>query len=578
MIARLKGSRFSVLFQEFVAQFFISESVTSDHQLRTAAIGVMAFLVTPGFLHSMQLSIPFEFFWFRFPELLEPFIRLNATLFITYGIVAMGVIAAFTWDALGFDRRDAMVLGPLPVSGAIVISAKLAALGALLLSGAAAVNVMTAFPFAMVASNHTGAIAALRHFTGHMIATMCAATFVFCGLVTIRALVGMIGDRREAITSLVQFVLVSAVLCFFVLAPTALRVTHGRRGAARAYMVQIPAWSPTNWFLGLYETIRGSSGPELWSSALVAIGVTLGSLTLAILATIAGYRRQLQLALAPSASAASQGAAPMRRALARVIVGRDRIARATADFIIQTFARNRPQQAPVAMNTAVGLAIVVAGLSRSASDLSALMRPRTAVLWIPLLLAYWATIGLRASFFVPSELPASWTFQSNAPLRSRAYWSAVRASLIAIIVPPAATLALALGFAVGWRVAAWHALIVTSVLVLFLEVIALTIDYIPFTRPYPPGHAKLKLLWPLYLFGMFAVAFWPTRYELRILDDPAALRQMTAWIGVAIAVLEVVGRWRALKWSVTWDEEVPDGLSSVTVLSIGNPLHNAAGN
>src|SRR2546426_5216667 len=56
----------------------------------------------------------------------------------------------------------------------------------------------------------------------------------------------------------------------------------------------------------------------------------------------------------------------------------------------------RPQQAPIAMNTAVGLAIVVAGLSRSASDLSGLMRPRTAVLWIPLLLAYWAKIG-RAS-------------------------------------------------------------------------------------------------------------------------------------------------------------------------------------
>jgi len=575
MIPRLKGSRFSVLFREFFSQFFISESVTSDHQLRTAAIGVMAFLVTPGFLHSMELSVPFEFIWFRSPELLDPLIRLNATLFITYGIVAMGVIAAFTWDALGFDRRDAMVLGPLPVSRTTVISAKLAALAALLLSGAAVVNVMTAFPFAMVASNHTGAIAALRHFTGHMIATMCAATFVFCVLVTMRTLVGMIGERREAITSFVQFVLVSSVLCFFVVAPMALRVARGRRGAARAVMMPIPAWSPTNWFLGLYETIRGSSGPELRSNAAMAIELTLASIAIAILATVAGYRRQLQLALAPSASAASRGAAPMRRALARVIVGRNRIARATADFIIQTFARNRPQQAPVAMNTAVGLAIAVAGLSRSASDLSALMRPRTAVLWIPLLLAYWATIGLRASFFVPSELPASWTFQSNAPARSRAYWSAVRASLIAIIVPPAATLALALGFAVGWRVAAWHALIVTSVLVLFLEVIALTIDYIPFTRAYPPGHAKLKLLWPLYLFGMFAVALWPTRYELSILGDPESLVRMAGWIGAAIVVLEVIGRWRALKWTVTSDEEVPDGLSSVTVLSIGRVLPQA---
>jgi len=235
-----------ILFREFCDQFLISESVTSDHQLRTAFIGVIAFLITPGFLRSMQLSIPLEFFALRFPEMVEPFIRLNATIFITYGMVAMGVIAAFTWDALGFDRRDAMVLGPLPVSGATVITAKLGALAALLLAGAAAVNVMTAFPFAMVASNHTGGIAALRHFTGHMVATMCAATFVFCVLVTMRALVGMIGEHREAITSFVQFILVSAVLCYFVLAPAAVRITRGRRGTARVAMFEIPQWSPTN--------------------------------------------------------------------------------------------------------------------------------------------------------------------------------------------------------------------------------------------------------------------------------------------------------------------------------------------
>ena len=567
-IERLKRSTFGVLVREFVGQFFISESVTSDHQLRTAAIGVMVFLMTPGFLRSMSLGVPFEFFWFRAPEMLEPFLRLNATLFIVYGIVAMGVIAAFTWDALGFDRRDAMVLGPLPVRGGTVISAKLTALAALLLSGAAVVNVMTAFPFAMVASNHTGGIAALRHFTAHMVATMCAATFVFCVLVTARALVGMIGERREAITSLVQFVLVSGVLCFLVLSPMAMRITRGRRGSARAWLFEMPAWSPTNWFLGLYETIRGSSGPELWPNARVALAVTLGSAAIAILATIIGYRRQLQIALAPSASAAAKGAAPMRRRLARLIVGRDRVARATADFVIQTVARNRPQQAPIAINTAVGLAIAVAGLAQ-AGDVAALMRPRTAVLWVPLLLGYWAAIGLRASLFVPSELPAAWTFLANAPSRSRAYWSGVRAALVALLVPPAVTLTLLLGFLVGWPVALWHGLIVAAVLVLAVETISLTIDFVPFTRAYPPGHAKLKSLWPVYLLGMFAVALWPTRYEMRILGDPAALLRMVGWIAAAIVVLELVGRRRALKWEVKPADDVPDGLSSVTVLSIG---------
>jgi len=568
---------FVVLYRAFFAQFFVSESVTSDHQLRTAAIGVMAFLMTPGLLLPILLSGRFEFAAIRFPAMLEPLIRLMASLFITYGIVSMGVIAAFTWDALGFDRRDAMVLGPLPVSGATVISAKLSALAVLLLSGAAVVNLMTAVPFAMVASNHTGATAAAQHFLAHMVATMCAATLVFCVLVTMRALVGMIGSRRDAMTSLVQFALVSAVLCFVVLAPTGVDVVQGRHSEARFFIVSIPGWIPTSWFLGLYEVIRGTRGAEFSSNAVTAIEATLGSIVIAILATIAGYRRQLQLALTPSASAASHSSARVRRALARLIVGRDHVARATADFIVATVARNRPQQAPIAMNAAVGLALVVAGLAHS-GGIATLLRPRTVVLWIPLVLAYWATIGLRASFFVPSELPASWTFQSNALSRSRAYWSAVRAALVALIVSPAVAIALALGFLVGWRVAVWHALIVSAILVLFVEAMALTIDFIPFTRAYPPGHAKLKSRWPLYLFGMFAVAVFPTRYELRILADPMSLLRMVAWIGVAIVVLEVIGRSRALKWSVTSAEEVPDGLSSVTVLSIGNALHNAAGN
>src|SRR5438067_9130012 len=36
-----------------------------------------------------------------------------------------------------------------------------------------------------------------------------------------------------------------------------------------------------------------------------------------------------------------------------------------------------------------------------------------------------------AAFFVPSELPAAWTFRCNAPIRTRGYWSATRAAAIA---------------------------------------------------------------------------------------------------------------------------------------------------
>jgi len=159
--------RFPVLFREFCAQFFASESATSDHHVRQAIIGVLAFLITPGFLFPLQLSGAFEFAAIRFPAMLDPLIRLVTTIFITYGIVSIGVIAAFTWDSLGFDRRDAMVLGPTPVGGATIVTAKLAALAALLLAGAAMVNVTAGFSFALLASNHAGVTSVVRYFIAH---------------------------------------------------------------------------------------------------------------------------------------------------------------------------------------------------------------------------------------------------------------------------------------------------------------------------------------------------------------------------------------------------------------------------
>jgi hypothetical protein len=185
-------SPFRVLTREFFDQFFVSESGVSDHQHLQAMFGVLAFLVMPGFLLPLQLSGSFEMAYIRFPELVEPLTRMIATLFLTYGIVSIGVIGAFAWDALGFDRRDAMVIGPLPISGAVVVAAKLAAMGALLGIAMAGINVLTAVPFSMIASSHKAPIALGRHLVAHVTATTMAVTFVFSVLVALRAAASMV--------------------------------------------------------------------------------------------------------------------------------------------------------------------------------------------------------------------------------------------------------------------------------------------------------------------------------------------------------------------------------------------------
>ena len=196
--------------------------------------------------------------------------------------------------------------------------------------------------------------------------------------------------------------------------------------------------------------------------------------------------------------------------------------------------------------------------------------PRTATLWIPLVLAYSVTIGLRASFYVPSELRCSWMFRANGPYPTTAYWSATRASMIAFAVPPTALVAAAILVPfVGWRMAAIHTLSMCAVAIFLIELVALTINFVPFTRAYPPVHANLKSLWWLYVLGLFVFAYWPARFALSSIRSPAPLFALTATLAVAIGALEIIGRWRATRRPTQANDEQGDDPDAMTVLDIG---------
>ena len=561
--------RFEVLCRAFFAQFFASESVTSTQQLRRAMIGPLAFLLVPALFMPLQMVSTFEAAAVRFPELLEPLTRLMATVFIMYSMVAVGVIAAALWDSLSFDRRDAMVLGSLPLRASTVITAKIAAMALLLLIVAVSISLMTGVPFAMVAGNHKSAVGVVRHFVAHMTATLTAATFVYCLLVTLRALVGGVSGRHVALASVLRFLLFSGLLCFIVFAPTALNVTYGgRRRPTTLQMQTIPGWSPTNWFLGLHEWIRGMPGAEWDGGARRALAFTAAVTISAVATTIAGYRRQLQRALAPTGDAGVRGAARVQRAIARLMIGRSQLARAASDFVLSTIVRNGTQQATIAINAAIGLMLIVGALLRTSGDVTLFMRPRTAVLWIPLVLVYWIGVGLRAAFFVPSDLTAAWAFRFNGPLHAAAFWSGTRAAAVGFLVPLALVADLLLVPLLGLRAAAWHAAIVVAVALAMAEAVALTVDFVPFTRPYEPGHARLKTRWPLYAVGFYICAFVPARAALHAAGDPWAILRIAETALAVAAVLEVAGWRRSRRWQVDPAEEFADE-SEIATLDIG---------
>ena len=571
MIGR-ERSPFVVLFRVFFAQFFSSEAVTSDIQLRRVLIWVLAFLITPGFTIALQVVSRYAYAVFNRPSLIDPMTAALAVVFVTYSGVATGLVAVFLWDALTFSRRDAMVIGPLPVAGATVISAKICALGAFLMATTVGANALGAVVFALVASSSKGLAAVGQHAAAHMAATVAAGMFMFSVLLTIRGiLVFLRGATLSAVLgALLQLAFMGALFVCILVIPNAVRTI-----AANADQISRQNWVPTTWFLGLYETLRGHGTAEFSALAIQATSGVVLAVAVAIVVSVVGYWRQQQLALAAPSSLAQGRRLGFGRWLAYRVVGTDPIARAMLDFWLITLARNRSLHTMITMNAAMAILVVAAALWSAGTDLSALARPRTIVFWIPLVSAFWVVIGIRASFFVPSELSAVWMFEANAPRTSQAYIDAARAAIVSLVLPSILVLSAAVTAGLlGWRVAVWHTLFVAGVVALLVEVVLLTIDHVPFTRAYPPGHAKLKSRWPLYLFGMYLCAYWPVQLELRLIASPPA---MSALIALAFGTTIALAVWsrRRSGWSLQPLEDAEKHLDEITSLGTIHPLDRA---
>ena len=548
---------FKILWRTFIEQFAANESATSDIQMRRAIIGVVTFLITPGVFLIGKTMSSYELTLLiarhrNMPQLLETYHAQMAVLFVSYSMITTGLLTVFIWDTLVFDKRDAMVLGPLPLGGRTIVGAKLAALATVLVGTASVVNVTSGLPFAFVTGGPEGHI--LRHLAGHLSGTIGGAVFIFCSLVIVRGLLVLVVSAHAAATvgSLLQFVFLSAVLCFMMVPTATGQVTP-----------------PISWFAALFEEIRGATSqtiPPLARQALIVLPLSVAG---AIGITAGSYWKQMRAALAPSARVA--GSARMRRRIAALITGRDRVARATSDFVLTTLARSRAQQAPIAIAAALGVAIISVAIVTREGAVAELRAPRAAVLWIPIVLGYWIVVGLRASFVLPTELKAAWAFRVHSQLTSTSYWSGVRAAMFAFAIGPALLMnVLVVLPLVGWRIAAGHALIVTIAVAITAQFASLLVESIPFTRAYPPGHAKLKTRWQFYLLGMWAIAYLPVRMEQQVLNDPWGLARLVGTGCVVLGALEIAGRRRALKWALPaepdFDATDPEAL---TFLNLG---------
>jgi hypothetical protein len=175
---------------------------------------------------------------------------------------------------------------------------------------------------------------------------------------------------------------------------------------------------------------------------------------------------------------------------------------------------------------------------------------------------------MRSSFFVPSEIKASWAFRTNTAERP-GHWSAIRASMISMLLGPVlAGTCLALAPLLGWHVALWHALFCSLLLVVLVDILTLTVKLIPFTRAHQESRGNLGVRLGVYAFGMYLFAYWPVQLEMWTQFRAIPLLVVCAGLCATIAILEIMGRQRASERVLHWSDAFADD-DSITAGLLG---------
>src|SRR4030095_1207364 len=147
-----------------------------DADERANVVQIVAMLALPGAIISL-FTIP-DHMTVR-SEVTRLWLRAgDRYVFVCYSMVVMGFVMTFKWDSLFPDRRDYLILTPLPISLREFFAAKALALGGFLLLFVVAINLFSCIliPYAfLLRDNRLNVV--LPAFFAHSLAVLGGAIF-----------------------------------------------------------------------------------------------------------------------------------------------------------------------------------------------------------------------------------------------------------------------------------------------------------------------------------------------------------------------------------------------------------------
>jgi hypothetical protein len=536
---------FLLLARHFFGRFFDNDIVSQDADMRTNAVQTLGFVAVPGMFAAFSMlptgvrfDQPFAHGW--------EFI-VDYYFFVLYSMIAMGFVMVFEWDALFPDRRDYLVLTPLPLGGGAIFFAKIAALVAFL-----GMFILDANFFgALLAPLITGSAGftwtwsmIFRIAAAHAIACLAGGAFVamaFAALqgVLINCLTGRAFRRVSPWAQMASMALLITILFLTPFLAGAIRPLFEQRSP-------LLRWFPPFWFLALFmEMLPGKpAGTMFQDLAPLAPRALWIAAALFALTYLAGYRRHTRRVL-ESIEKSSDPPGRIRVWLERFANRRllpHPLQRATFHFITNTILRSARHRLFLATLGGVAVALTLPNifwLGLRPGGPMFVWSPAGLVA-VPLILTYLCVTGLRAAFNLPAELRANWIFQTAESedrvqhLRAARKWIVAMglAPLIAILAPAE----------IAWR--GWAGLVSLAVplalSLVMLNVLLIWFRKIPFTCSYFPGKTSMAGMAGVFVITFYVYVFTMSRMELRWISAPLGLLPYFALCGAALYGLRLL--------------------------------------
>jgi hypothetical protein len=459
---------------------------------------------------------------------------------ISLTMLIVGVFALLSWDSTFPDRRDVLVLTPLPIRGRTLFVAKVAAVGSALVLVVAAWNSLGAIAWPMILAPHGSGIVGRVRFVGAFLVTLVAApTFLYCGVLGVQGCAAQLPRRwylrASSVLQIAVFILFLSVLCF---QPSANSVAE--LAAPEHQLAQ--AWLPTYWFMGLLNELSGAFPEGHAVMAPLAYRAVVGlaiSILVAGTAFFLSYLRTLRkIVEEPDVVSSSRGGMWLPRfgSLPQTAV---------AQFVIRTLLRSRQHRAILALYLGGGLAISAiywtgATQEMHLTGIDFMHRVNIPMLVSSVLMLAASWLGTRTVFSLPLDMRAIWLFRVTPSAGGADSVAAVRRALLALAVFPVVVVSAALLlWHWPWMPAVEHLLVLGLLGSALADLSLRGFRKIPFTCSYLPGKSKVHLI---FWFGIIPVVIFIHQGALVERDAMASALRFGA-VAATLAAVAVAARW-----------------------------------